>query len=357
MANAGGGNGLPRSERESPNRRAGQQPFHLTLAAPCLRFRLVVVALRGNGMGDLDIDHRVRLAAFQFLDEQALLHGESLPWKALHDGFLWEGQRVPLLGPQGIFKPAVLPDMPLSIATAPPKDGVEPPYDDRFESGELLAYHYRGEDPRHRDNVGLRLAMKRHAPLVYLYGLVKGRYMAFWPVYVVGEDEAACCFKVEVDDRKLALKTELADRVSEEDEGRRQYATVLAKRRIHQEAFRLRVLRAYRESCAICRLRHAELLEAAHILPDGHPKGKPVVPNGIALCALHHAAFDRHFLGIRPDCVVQLRKDILDEADGPMLQYGLQGFHGARLIVPRPQDLKPNPEFLAERFAQFEKAG
>jgi hypothetical protein len=59
------------------------------------------------------------------------------------------------------------------------------------------------------------------------------------------------------------------------------------------------VLRAYRDCCAVCRLRHEELLDAAHILPDGHPRGEPVVRNGLALCKLHHAAFDRHILGIR----------------------------------------------------------
>ncbi len=306
---------------------------------------------------DSGIDGRVRLAAFQFLDEQALLHGQSLPYSVLARGFTWEGHRVPLMGPQGIFKPAVLPEVPLSIATAPPKPGAPAPYDDRFEGDDLLSYHYRGTDPLHRDNVGLRLAMKRRTPLVYLFGLVKGRYLAFKPVYVVDEDEYRCCFKIAVDDHQLAARADLADRVSEEADGRRQYATVLAKRRIHQEAFRVRVLAAYRECCAICRLRHAELLEAAHILPDGHPRGRPVVPNGIALCALHHAAFDRHFLGIRPDRMIQLRRDILDEEDGPMLQYGLQGFHGKQLIVPRSAELRPDPEFLAERFAQFERAG
>src|SRR3989304_615457 len=40
----------------------------------------------------------------------------------------------------------------------------------------------------------------------------------------------------------------------------------------------------FRQECAICRLRHEELLDAAHILPDGHPRGEPVVPNGLALC-------------------------------------------------------------------------
>src|SRR5919197_4456221 len=48
------------------------------------------------------------------------------------------------------------------------------------------------------------------------------------------------------------------------------------------------VLRAYRERCAICRLRREELLDTAHILADGHPRGAPIVPNGLALCTLHH---------------------------------------------------------------------
>jgi len=54
-------------------------------------------------------------------------------------------------------------------------------------------------------------------------------------------------------------------------------------------------------------------------LPDGHPRGEPIVPNGLALCKLHHAAFDRHILGVRPDLVVEVRLDILREVDGPMV--------------------------------------
>jgi putative restriction endonuclease len=99
------------------------------------------------------------------------------------------------------------------------------------------------------------------------------------------------------------------------------------------------------------------VLDAAHILPDGHPRGEPVVPNGLALCKLHHAPFDRHFLGVRPDLTVELRPDVLHEPDGPMLKYGLQGFEGARLVVPREPALRPNREFLEERYGMFRKAG
>lgn len=122
--------------------------------------------------------------------------------------------------------------------------------------------------------------------------------------------------------------------------------TATTQRRLHQEAFRVRVLRAYSERCAVCRLRHSELLDAAHILPDGHPRGRPIVPNGLALCKLHHAAFDRHILGARPDLIIEIRRD---EHDGPMLTHGLQGFQGTRISVPRADPLRPDRELLAER--------
>lgn len=115
------------------------------------------------------------------------------------------------------------------------------------------------------------------------------------------------------------------DRVAEE---RRSYATVNALRRIHQGRFRERVLRAYRECCAVCRLRHRELLDATHILPDKHPLGEPTISNGLSLCKIHHAAYDRNILGIDPDLRIEIRPDVLRE----------------------------NPDFLAERYAQFKRA-
>jgi len=80
------------------------------------------------------------------------------------------------------------------------------------------------------------------------------------------------------------------------------------------------------------------------------------VPNGLALCKLHHAAFDGHLLGINPDLVVHVASAILDEPDGPMLRHGLQAFHGSRIRVPRSSTLRPNREFLAERYEWFKKA-
>jgi putative restriction endonuclease len=302
-----------------------------------------------------DLDSRVRLATFQFLAEQAVLHPDTLPFEVLQRGFDFERHRVPLMGPQGIFKPAILPDMPLSIYTAPVVEGRPRPYEDEVRS-DVILYRYRGSDPNHRDNVGLRLAMRRRVPLVYLHGVVPRRYVAAWPVYVVGDDPGNLSFTVAIDEPERALVPGWGEEPVVA-EARRAYVTVVTLRRLHQRAFRERVLRAYQTQCAVCRFRRRELLDAAHILPDGHPRGEPTIPNGLALCPLHHAAFDRHILGIRPDLTVELRVDILREKDGPTLEHGLIGFQGKTITVPSRPESRPNPEFLAERYELFRKAG
>lgn len=298
---------------------------------------------------DLDVRNRV----FDFLRSKTSIHGDVLPWALLSEGIVYSGQRVPLIGPQGIFKPAVLANLPLSITTAPIREGRPRPYDDGIDSDGLLEYRYRGTDPFHRDNVGLRLAMTRRAPLVYLFGVVKGQYMPVWPVFIVGDDPANLSFKVAIDDRRLNLGRQGLPYPEQVVEAERNYVARVTMTRLHQAAFRERVLRAYHERCAICQLRHRELLEAAHILPDGHPLGEPVIQNGLSLCKLHHAAFDRYILGIRPDYIIEIRRDILEEVDGPMLLHGLQGVAGSSLKAPRNTRDRPRAEFLEERYEMF----
>src|ERR1041385_6567045 len=98
-------------------------------------------------------DNQVRLAAFQWLREQVAIRGDVLPRDMLERGFLFGNERVPLMAPQGIFKPRLL-DLPLSITTV-----ANGPYADSFTANGFLKYCYRGDDPYHRDNVGLREVM------------------------------------------------------------------------------------------------------------------------------------------------------------------------------------------------------
>jgi len=114
---------------------------------------------------------------------------------------------------------------------------------------------------------------------------------------------------------------------------------------------------AYHEQCALCRLKHRELLDAAHIIPDSDPYGEPVITNGLSLCKLHHAAFDGNFIGISPDYIITVREDLLHEQDGPMLKHGLQGMHGQKIILPKDKGHWPSREGLEERYSKFIKAG
>ena len=140
------------------------------------------------------------------------------------------------------------------------------------------------------------------------------------------------------------------------DDARRRYITTTVRQRLHQRAFRERVLDAYRQQCALCRLRHQELLDAAHIIPDSEEEGEPVVKNGLALCKLHHAAFDAYFLAIRPDYTVEVRPSILEEHDGPMLLHGLQHLHNTRIWHPKSAERRPDRDLLASRYVRFRRA-
>ena len=201
-------------------------------------------------MFDRSHDARVRAATFEWLADQVARHGDVLPRQILAAGFQLEGVRVPLVGPQGIFKPQILSEVPLSITTAP--DG---PYDDAFGLDGLLRYRYRGDDPNHPDNRGLRAAMEHRLPLIYFHGVARGRYVAAWPVFVVRDNPQNLSFSVEVDDatyfkRPEEIGAEAA--LNEGDDARRKYITASVRVRLHQRAFRERVLDAYRRQWRSC---------------------------------------------------------------------------------------------------------
>lgn len=296
-----------------------------------------------------DIDALVRNAAFRWLDGLTDSHPDFLPHAVLKKGFDFKGVRVHVIGQTGIFKPAILQDVPLSITTVPGR------YNDAIsEEGGVIHYSYRDHGgPDHRDNAGLRLAMARRAPLIYFFAESPGQYLARYPAFIVRDDRSAHSFDVQFD--QLAIAEDVENRrVADEDavELRREYITQAVKRRLHQQAFRERVLRAYQNQCALCRLKHRLLLDAAHIIPD-YEDGPPEVRNGLALCKIHHAAYDANILGIRPDYSVEVRKDVLLETDGPMLQHGLKAMHDQLIVVPRNQSNKPDRQYLERRFEKF----
>lgn len=288
-----------------------------------------------------------RMAAFRWLSEVTDGGQLSVTWAQLQS-FSVDRRPVTLVGQRGIWWPAGF-TMPISIRTAPPQAGRVAPYDDDITDDGLLLYRYFQTDPSHRDNAGLRQAMATATPLIYLKGIRKGVYHASWPAYIVSDhpDDLSVLVSI-VDPGELRPDLDPATITVAE----RRYYSRLTKQRLHQAAFRVNVLSAYRDACAMCELKHVELLDAAHIISDALG-GAPIVPNGLALCKIHHAAFDHQIIGLRPDHVLEVREDVLDEIDGPMLRHGLQEMHGRTISLPRRPADRPSRDYVEARYEAF----
>jgi putative restriction endonuclease len=172
-------------------------------------------------------------------------------------------------------------------------------------------------------------------------------YIPFVPSYIVAEDQIEGFVKVAVGEEFRAIHK---SGIHTLDKG---YVHQLVKRRVHQPEFRARVISAYEGSCAVCHLKHRELLDAAHIIPDSQAHSTAEVSNGLSLCKIHHAAYDRYLLGIDPNYKVHINKKLLLEKDGPMLKHGLQEMHGVGIKIPHRKSDQPNREALDEKFVDF----
>ncbi len=271
-------------------------------------------------------------------------------------GFEFRGSRIPFANRAvGIWTPAILSregGAALSITTTHSSR-----YNDVERDDGIFTYSYQGEnDPDNHFNRALRRAADNQVPLIYFVPLTRGVYEAIFPAYVM-------------DHRADRVVTVTADTVGL-GEGSllhggsaaplKEYATRQVKVRLHQHRFRELVVGAYQGRCTVCRLgakdRLVRMVDAAHIVPDREERGVPEVPNGLALCKIHHAAFDLNVLGIDPDHYIRVREDILAEHDGPMLQHGIKAMDGVRIVVPHAVALQPKREYLAERFETFRAA-
>lgn len=302
------------------------------------------------------LDQAVREAAFGHL-ERAAGSDRVVSSEFLRAGFEFQGERLPLMNPQrGIFKPRRLRFL-LSIKTVFPRAGARVWYDDQlrvheqiFSSTEAVDYSFMGNDPSSADNRWLKEAMSAGVTVIYFVGISPGRYM-FFPVRIT--DWSASELKARVSFLPLSLDlAATADVVTE-----RRYAIRTVKQRLHQATFREAVIGAYGGRCAFSRLPESLLLDAAHIVSDKHERlGQPVIPNGIPLSKIHHAAFDANLIGIDPDFRLHVAARLLGQKDGPMLE-ALKGLNGQCLHLPSRQRDYPDRDRLSMRFEEFRRRG
>lgn len=293
-------------------------------------------------------DAALRAAALTWLTVASNDGADPIPRHEL-EAFEFAGQRVPLIDRQrGIRKPRFL-EAALSIITVYRPEGAIRPYEDGTGPDGLIRYKWRGTDPQHPENRALRKALDARLSLIWFVGVGPGLFLPVFPVFVAGEEPELHQFALAVDE-----VFGLAEPDSALEVHMKRYVDRMTRQRLHQPVFRTTVLRAYTNRCAVCSLAHAALLDAAHIVADTKERGEASVRNGLAMCKLHHSAYDRRYLGIRPDLVVEVRPDLLSEVDGPTLEHGLKRRHGQRLmVVPSVRRERPSPELLEETYLRL----
>jgi putative restriction endonuclease len=300
-----------------------------------------------------DPDLALRQAAITRAQELSTAYDGLVPLVALRAGFDFRGRRISYGSfYKGIHRPKELEGpAPLTLMTAAEKPGQARQYDDEIDlDGGAILYHYRSGAVDQPDNRALEAAHQLQSALIYFKGMAPGQYVVIAPVFVRVNDPTARMVLLETG--LQGIDTQPGGPVSTPD--MRKYALREVRVRLHQQRFRQDVLRAYRQRCTICALRERDLIQAAHIVADPSPEGLATVANGLALCAIHHLAYDRNLLGIDPSGVVHIARRLRNERDGPMLREGLQGFHGASIGKPQRERDHPDPERLAVRFERFE---
>lgn len=144
-------------------------------------------------------------------------------------------------------------------------------------------------------------------------------------------------------------RNEITDDIIEQEVAeRRRYAIKTTRRAIREIDFRDRVLTAYAHRCAMCDAQ-LRLLDGAHILPVAHPNSTDRTDNGIALCVLHHRAFDRAFVTFGADYQILVNEQMIEELRLTNRAGGLDAFRQAlrqEIAVPHSEADRPSRDSI-----------
>lgn len=121
-------------------------------------------------------------------------------------------------------------------------------------------------------------------------------------------------------------------------------ALVEILRAFRDARFRPLVLQAYSNRCAVWGTA-LKLVDAAHIIPVSDPRGDDDVTNGLALCRLHHAAYDTGLIGVRTDYGIVLNSSAATRLRQVGLDGGLPEFRAAlpaTIRIPNVAEVRPD---------------
>lgn len=108
-------------------------------------------------------------------------------------------------------------------------------------------------------------------------------------------------------------------------------------------AFRQEIMRLYDYTCAACRLRiitpdFKSVVDAAHIIrfAESHDD---VINNGLALCKLHHWAFDEHLIAINDSYNLIVSSGFEERGHSELL---LRNMTGKKILLPSRRPFYPS---------------
>ena len=171
----------------------------------------------------------------------------------------------------------------------------------------------------------------------------------FLASYIDNLDSLHACGQIEGEIDILNRIGEDPQDVDEEEVEReiaepRRYAVVSTRRALREIDFRKRVLTAYSQRCSMCGIQ-LRLIDGSHILPVAHPDSTDQTSNGVALCSLHHRAFDRAFVTFDPEFRIHVNGRMARDLRATDHAGGLESFRDdLRPILALPPDRRDRPD-------------
>ena len=120
------------------------------------------------------------------------------------------------------------------------------------------------------------------------------------------------------------------------------------RRKVRQYDFRGRVLSAYDHRCAMCGVQ-LRLIEAAHIVPVAATGSTDETSNGVALCILHHGAFDQTLVSFNANFQIEISGTAETDLRNMGLHNGIDTFRQnlrEQIFLPESPVDRPNPAYV-----------